>query len=115
MQSIVAETPVSPSPVGGPSVSLLAERDDPDVVLREQTAAALVSQRLPIVVLEDSAEGTQAVGSHDFSQIVRCSCWFARSTRFCDSIDLAMKAGDIRGRHAPSYLAGHPADTRRRR
>ena len=115
MQSIVAETPVSPSPVGEPSVSLLAARDDPDVVLREQTAAALVSQRLPIIVLEHSAEGTQEEGSHDL-QPGRALLLLVRpaSHDSADAIDLAMKAGGhmwaaralVRSLAIPRILAG---------
>jgi hypothetical protein len=115
MQSIVAETPVSPSPVGEPSVSLLAARDDPDVVLREQTAAALVSQRLPIIVLEHSAEGTQEEGSHDL-QPDRALLLLVRpaSHDSADAIDLAMKAGGhmwaaralVRSLAIPRILAG---------
>ena len=115
MQSIVAETPVSPSPVGEPSVSLLAARADPDVVLREQTAAALVSQRLPIIVLEDSVEGTQAGGSHDL-QPDRALLLLVRSASHdsANAIDLAMKAGDsawaaralVRSLAIPRILAG---------
>ncbi|HKN43989.1 MAG TPA: hypothetical protein VJW23_08685, partial [Propionibacteriaceae bacterium] len=122
MQSIVAETPVSASPVGAPSASLLAARDDPDVVLREQTAAALVSQRLPIIVLGDSAEGTQAVGSHDLRPD-RALLLLVRSASHdsADAIDLALKAGDstwaaraiVRSLAIPRILAGADDDVLR--
>jgi LuxR family transcriptional regulator, maltose regulon positive regulatory protein len=115
MQSFVAETPVSPSLVGEPSVSLLAARDDPDVVLREQTAAALVSQRLPIIVLEHSAEGTQAGGPRDL-QPDRAVLLLVRSASHdsADAIDLAMKTGGhtwaaralVRSLAIPRILAG---------
>ena len=38
------------------SVSLLAARHDPDVALREQAAAALLTRHLPIIVLDESSE-----------------------------------------------------------
>ena len=84
-------------------------------MLREQTAAALVSQRLPIIVLEDSAEGTQAEGSHDL-QPDRALLLLVRpaSHDSADAIDLAMKAGDrtwaaralVRSLAIPRILAG---------
>jgi LuxR family maltose regulon positive regulatory protein len=70
MKSIL-ETPVSLSPQDHlsphveSSVSLLAARHDPDVVLREQTAADLLSRRLPIIVLRESWTRPPSESSHD--------------------------------------------------
>ena len=64
MKSIF-ETPVTMSQVGESSVSLLAAPHDPDAMLRERTAAALLTRRLPIIVLNESSARPPSASTHD--------------------------------------------------
>jgi LuxR family maltose regulon positive regulatory protein len=115
MKSIL-ETPVSLSPVGEPGVSLLAARYDPDVALREQTAAALLSQRLPIIVLDDSSERPRSETSRDLQPDRALILLLVHSASHdpADAFELAMEAGDparaaralVRSLAVPRILAG---------
>ncbi len=122
MKSIL-EAPVSLSPpdhLVAPriesSVSLLAARHDPDVALREQTAAALLTRRLPIIVLDESSERPPAESSHDLQpdRSLILLLIGSASDDPAEAIERATEAGDwawaaralVRSLAVPRILAG---------
>jgi LuxR family transcriptional regulator, maltose regulon positive regulatory protein len=114
MKSILAETPVSLTPIGEPSIPPLAAPLDPDVVLREQTAAALLSQRLPMIVV-DGSPVRRPSGFPDDLEPGRALLLLVRTPDDpANSIDLAMEAGGwawaaralVRSLAVPRILAG---------
>ena len=121
MKSIL-ETAVSLSPPDHlaprteSSVSLLAARQDPDVALREQTAAALLTGRLPIIVLDQSSERPPSESSHDLQSDRPLILLLIGSSSDdpADAIQRATQAGDwawaaralVRSLAVPRILAG---------
>jgi len=120
MKSIL-ETAVSLSPPDHlaprteSSVSLLAARHDPDAALREQTAAALLTGHLPIIVLDQSSERPPSE-SHDLQSDRSLILLLIGSSSDdpADALQRATQAGDwawaaralVRSLAVPRILAG---------
>ena len=121
MKSIL-ETPVSLfppdqlAPRTESSVSLLADHYDPDVALREQTAAALLTRHLPIIVLDQSSARPPSESSHDLQpdRPLILLLIGSASDDPADAIQRATQAGDwawaaralVRSLAVPRILAG---------